>query len=409
MFIDFFFLLRQHGIKCSIKEYLHLMEALDKGVIGPDLEAFYYLSRSILVKHEGQLDAFDVLFGKYFKGKEGMKNEDFWKEVPEEWLRAELEKMINPEDLEAIEAMGGLDALIERFKELMEQQDEQHEGGNTYIGAQGTSPYGNDGNNPEGFKIGQGKGSGNRNGIKVWDKRRYANLNDQMELNTRNLKMVLKRLRILTREGIPDELDLNKTIRKTSENAGMLDIKMRPTRRNRVKVLILFDIGGSMDDHVELCSRLFSAAKYEFKHMEYYYFHNCLYDFVWKDNSRRYSERISTWELLNKYNRDYKVIFVGDAAMSPVEIMYAGGSVEHWNQEPGMVWLQRMKEHFSHLVWINPNPPYAWNYYKSTEILRKFTDYRMFPMTLDGITQAMKGLKDLRIRFGEEGDAEAYR
>ena len=407
MFINFFYLLRQHGIKTSIKEYLHLLEALKEGVIKPDLEEFYYLAKTVLVKHEGQLDGFDVLFGQYFEGKEGF-NEDFWKEVPEEWLRAELEKIISPEDLEAIEALGGLDALIERFKQLMDEQNERHEGGNRFIGTGGTSPFGANGFNTEGFRMGQDK-SRHRNAIKVWDKRRFANLNDQMELNTRNIKLILKRLRILTREGMPNELDLDSTIRKTSENAGMLDIKMRPSRKNRVKVLLLLDIGGSMDDHVEMCSRLFSAARHEFKHLEYYYFHNCLYDHVWKDNRRRHAERIPTWELLNKYNKDYKVIFVGDAAMSPIEIMYKGGSVEYWNEEPGMVWLMRMKEHFPYLAWINPTPEYEWRYYESTYILRKYTDFRMFPMTLEGIQLAMKSLKDLRVKYGKDEGAKPFR
>lgn len=407
MFIPFFLELRKHGIKTSIKEYLHLLEAMEKDIIAPDLEEFYYLSRSILVKHEGQIDSFDVLFGQYFQGKEGMSAEDFWEAVPEEWLRAELGKVMSPEDLEAIEAMGGLDALIERFKQLMEEQDERHEGGNQFIGTGGTSPYGAHGFNPEGFRMGQNK-SRHRNAIKVWDKRQYANLNDKLELNTRNLKLILKRLRVLTREGMADEIDLNKTIKNTSENAGMLDIQMRPTRRNRVKVLLLLDIGGSMDDHVEMCSQLFSAARHEFKHLEYYYFHNCLYEYVWKDNRRRFHERIPTWQLLNTYNRDYKVIFVGDAAMSPIEIMYQGGSVEHFNDEPGMVWLQRMKSHFPYMAWINPNPEYSWNYYQSTAILRKFTDFRMFPMTMEGIPLAMKALKDLRVGYGDEHDSEAY-
>ncbi|MEZ4772480.1 MAG: VWA domain-containing protein [Bacteroidia bacterium] len=406
MFIDFFLSLRQNGVTTSIREYLDLLEALDKNIAGDDLEEFYYLARTILVKHEGQLDTFDVLFGKYFHGKDGM-NDDFWEKVPEEWLRAELEKIIDPEDLKAIESLGGLDALLERFKQLMAAQDERHEGGEQWIGTGGQSPFGAEGFNPEGFRVGPNS-TGRRNAIKVWDKRQYANLNDKLELNTRNIKVLLKRLRVLTREGHADQLDLNGTIRKTSENAGMLDIQMVPSRKNRVKVLLLLDIGGSMDDHVEMCSQLFSAARHEFKHLEYYYFHNCLYDFVWKDNRRRHGERIPTWQLLHTYNKDYKVIFVGDAAMSPIEIMYRGGSVEHWNEEPGMIWLQRMKEQFPYMAWINPNPEYAWNYYKSTEILRKFTDFRMFPMTLEGIQLAMKSLKDLRIRYGNEGSLQTY-
>ena len=390
MFINFFFELRKNGIKTSIKEFLHLMEGLKEDLCGQSIDEFYYLSRSILVKHEGQLDRFDVLFGKYFQGMVDL-GEEIWEEIPEEWLRAELTRMLGPEEMEAIESMGGLDALMDRFKELMKEQDERHEGGNKWIGTGGTSPYGSDGFNPEGIRI-RGKGK-HRNALKVWEKRNYANLDDRLELNTRNIKLILKRLRELTREGLANELDIKGTIRKTSENAGMLDISMVPSKKNRVKVLMLFDIGGSMDDHVELCSRLFSASRHEFKHLEYYYFHNCLYESVWKDNRRR-GERISTWDLIHKYNKDYKLIFVGDAAMSPFEIMYKGGSVEYWNEEPGMIWLQRMKEQFPHMAWINPNPAYEWPYYKSTEILRKFMDFRMFPMTMEGITLAMKSLKN---------------
>ncbi|MEZ4828933.1 MAG: VWA domain-containing protein [Bacteroidia bacterium] len=406
MFIDFFLTLRQNGVTTTIREYLDLLEAMDKNMAETGLEDFYYLARTILVKHEGQLDTFDVLFGKYFHGKDSM-NDSFWENVPEEWLRAELEKIINPDDLRAIEEMGGLDALMERFKQVLAEQDDRHEGGEQWVGTRGQSPFGAEGFNPEGFRVGPNS-TGNRNAIKVWDKRQFANLNDKLELNTRNIKLLLKRLRVLTREGKADELDLQGTIRKTSENAGMLDIRLVPSRKNRVKVLLLLDIGGSMDDHVEMCSQLFSAARHEFKHLEYYYFHNCLYDFVWKDNRRRYAERIPTWQLLHTYNRDYKVIFVGDAAMSPIEIMYRGGSVEHWNEEPGMVWLQRFKDQFPHMAWINPNPEYAWNYYKSTEILRKFTDFRMFPMTLEGIQLAMKSLKDLRVRYGNESSSRSY-
>ena len=406
MFLKFFFLLRQYGIRTSLKEYLHLMEALKQDLVEPDLEQFYYLARTILIKHEGQLDAFDVLFGQYFQGKEGMAD-DFWEEVPEEWLKAELEKHISPEDLEAIEKMGGLDALIQRFKELMAEQDEAHQGGNKWIGKGGTSPFGADGYNPEGFSIGQKKGR-HGNAIKVWDKRRYANLNDKAELNTRNIKLLLKRLRVLTREGTADELDLKDTIRRTSENAGMLDIKMRPSRKNRVKVLLLLDVGGSMDHYVELCSQLFTAARHEFKQLEFYYFHNSIYEYVWKDNTRRHSEKTSVWELINRYNRDYKVIFVGDAAMSPIELMYKGGSVEHWNEEPSLLWLQRMKDHFEFMAWINPTAEYEWRYYESTFILRKFFAYRMFPMTLEGIQSSMKALNDHRIRHGNEEDTRPY-
>lgn len=406
MFLQFFYKLRLHGIKVSLMEYLALLEGLDTQLIGPSLEDFYFLCRSLWIKHEGQLDTFDVLFGQYFRGKEGM-GDDFFDEVPEEWLRAEMEKVIDPEDLKAIESLGGLDALMERFKELMEKQEERTEGGKDNIGTGGTSPFGNNGFNPEGWRMGQA-GSRYRNALKVWDKRQFANLNDKVELNTRNIKMVLKRLRVLTREGRADELDLDKTIRSTSENAGYLDIKMRPTRKNRVKVLLLLDVGGSMDEHVELCSELFSAARHEFKHLEYYYFHNCLYDHVWKDNRRRYNEKIPTWELLNTYNNDYKVIWIGDAAMSTTEIMYRGGSVEHFNEETGMEWLLRMKQQFPYMTWINPTPEYQWLYYESTAVLRRFMDYRMFPMTLEGIQLAMKSLRDSTVTFKKDDGRQTY-
>ncbi|MEO0897681.1 MAG: VWA domain-containing protein [Bacteroidota bacterium] len=407
MFLNFFYKLREHGIKVSVKEYLALMEGLDKGVIDASLDEFYYLAKALLVKQEGQLDAFDVLFGQYFKGKEA-GNQDFLDEVPEEWLRAEMERIFDPEDLAAIESLGGLDALMDRFKELLDKQEERTEGGKSNIGTGGTSPFGNGGFNPEGLRMGQA-GSRYRNALKVWDKRQYANLNDKVELNTRNIKMLLKRLRVLTREGLDDELDLKNTIKATSENAGYLDIKMRPSRRNRVKVLLLLDIGGSMDDHVEMCSRLFSAAKHEFKHLEYYYFHNCLYDYVWKNNSRRYSERMTTWELMNTYNSDYKVIWVGDAAMSTTEIFYKGGSVEHYNEETGMEWLLRMKQRFPYMAWINPTPYYQWRYYESTAVLRRYMDKRMFPMTMEGIQMAMKSLKDPNITYGEDDELNTYR
>ncbi|RMG61101.1 MAG: VWA domain-containing protein, partial [Bacteroidetes bacterium] len=296
MFIHFFLRLRQHGLPVSIKEYLHLLEALDRDVTAPDLEDFYYLARTTLIKHEGHWDAFDVLFGEYFRNQIPPAD-DFWAQVPEDWLRAELAKHLSPEDIAAIETMGGLDALMERFRELLDEQDEAHAGGNRFIGTGGTSPFGNGGYNPEGFR--QGGESRHRQAIKVWDRRQYANLNDQLELNTRNLKVILKGLRAFTREGRAEELDLDDTIRRTSENGGMLDLRLRPSRRNNVKVLLLLDAGGSMDDYVTLCSELFSAARYEFKHLEAYYFHNCLYEYVWRDNNRRFTDRISTWDLLH--------------------------------------------------------------------------------------------------------------
>lgn len=395
MFLDFFYLLRNDGIKVTLHEYLSLLEAVKKGLANYNLDDFYALSKTILIKHENQLDRFDQLFGQYFQGMEAIPN-DFFDQIPEDWLRKNIVNNLSEEEKAMIEAMGGMDKLMERFKELMKEQNERHEGGNKWIGTGGTSPFGAYGYNPEGFRIGQ-EGSRNRRAIKVWDKRNFADLDDSVELDTRNMKMVMKRLRELTREGMEDELDMDSTIRKTSENAGMLDIKMQATKKNRVKVLMLMDIGGSMDDHVELCSRLFSAARHQFKHLEFYYFHNCLYESVWKDNSMRYDERIPTWDLLNKYNKDYKVIFVGDAAMSPYEIVAQGGSVEHNNPESGHVWLERIKEHFPHHVWINPNPEYSWEYYQSTQILQEIFEYRMFPMTLSGLQKAMKALKDTKI------------
>lgn len=403
MFIDFFYKLKSAELPVSVQEYLGLLEALDKGLMNYSVEEFYFLSRALLVKHESNLDKFDRLFGEHFKGLENIPDETFLKDIPLEWLKKEMERHMTKEEMEAIEKLGGPEALMERFKELLKEQRERHEGGDTWIGTGGTSPYGAYGYNPEGYRIGQA-GSRHRRAIKVWDKRDFANLDDSVELNTRNMKLALKRLRQLTREGIPDELDIDDTIKKTSRNAGMLDISMVPSKQNKVKVLMLFDIGGSMDDHVATCSQLFSAAKYEFKHMEFYYFHNCLYEYVWKDNRRRHSERISSYDLLNKYNKDYKVIFVGDAAMSPVEIMYQGGSVEHFNDEPGIVWLERFKAQYPHMAWINPNAAHGWDYFQSTRILREFMDYRMFPMTLGGITKCMRALKDRRISYG--GSAE---
>lgn len=396
MFIDFFYLLRSDGIKVTLHEYLALLEAVKKGLANYNIDDFYALSRSILIKHENQLDRFDQLFGQYFQGLEAIPK-DFFDNIPDEWLRKNFVNQLSEEEKAMIEAMGGMDKLMERFKELMKEQKERHEGGNKWIGTGGTSPFGAYGYNPEGFRIGQ-EGSRNRRAVKVWDKRNFADLDDSVELDTRNMKMVLKRLRELTREGSEEELDLDGTIRKTSENAGMLDIKMQATKKNRVKVLMLMDIGGSMDDHVELCSRLFSAARYQFKHLEFYYFHNCLYESVWKDNTMRFDDKIPTWEILNKYNKDYKLIFVGDAAMSPYEVVAEGGSVEHYNPEAGVIWLERMKEQFPNFIWINPNPEYSWDYFQSTQIIQEIMEHRMFPMTLNGLQKGMKALKDTKIK-----------
>lgn len=397
MFLTFFFTLRKHGIKVSLHEYLALMDALKKQVIGYNVDEFYALTKAIFVKQEGHLDRFDKVFGHYFQGLEDIPDDFFTSTIPKDWLDRFFQNELSDEEKEKIKAMGGLDELLKRFQELLEEQKEAHSGGNKWIGVGGTSPFGHSGYNPEGFRIG-GEGK-NRSAIKVWDKREFRNLDDSVELNTRNIKMILKRLRILTRQGIPEELDLDGTIQKTSENAGMLDIQMQASKKNRVKVLMFFDIGGSMDGHVELCEQLFSAAKWEFKQLEFYYFHNCLYESVWEDNRRRFNNRIPTLELIQKYNSDYKVIFVGDATMSPYEIFYKGGSVEHYNDEAGIVWLRRIKEHFKNVIWINPTPEYEWAFYETIPMLREFTGNRMFPMTAEGLTQAMKSLKNRKYLY----------
>lgn len=396
MFLTFFYLLRNNGIPVSLHEYLTLMNAMKNEVGTYSVDDFYFLSKSIFIKNEAHLDRYDLLFGKHFKGIDFLP-ENFFKTIPEEWLRKNFEKLLTEEEKNMIEAMGGLDKLMERFKQLMEEQKERHEGGNKWIGTGGTSPFGANGYNPEGFRVGQ-EGSRNRSAVKVWDKRDFANLDETIELNTRNIKVALKRLRVFNREGIAEELDIDETIRKTSDNAGVLDIHLVPSEKNRVKVLLLLDIGGSMDDYIELCSQLFSAAKHEFKHLEFFYFHNCIYETVWKDNERRH-DRIPTFEILHRFNREYKVIVVGDATMSPYEIVSKGGSVEHYNDEAGLVWLQRIKEHFYSVVWLNPSAERAWNYFESINIIREVFDHRMFPLTVEGLTNAMKALKNVKFRY----------
>ncbi len=401
MFLSFFYTLRSHGLPVSTHEYLGLMEALQKEVINKSVDDFYALCKTVFIKQEAHLDRFDKVFGLYFKGIEFIPDDFFESKIPKDWLKDALFNQLSEEEKEAIEKMGGLDALMERFQELMREQNERHAGGNKWIGTGGKSPFGANGFNPEGFRIGQNGGK-NKSAIKVWDRRDFRNLDDKVELNTRSMKMILKRLRHLTREGIPTELDLDDTIKRTSENAGMLDIQMVASKQNRVKVLLLIDIGGSMDEHVKYCEQLFSAAKHQFKHLEYFYFHNCVYESVWKDNNRRFSNRLPTLQLLHKYNRDYKLIFVGDATMSPYEIYYKGGSVEHYNDEAGIVWLQRLKDHFKNIAWINPTQEYEWDYFESVNLLRKFTGDRMFPMTMDGLTKAMKCLKNSKKTYANK-------
>lgn len=397
MFLDFFLYLRNSGLPVSIKEYLTLLDALDSGMVERGVDDFYYLSRSALVKDERNLDRFDRLFGQYFKGVEFIDDAEFMS-IPDEWLRKTMEGSLTEEEKRRIRAMGGLDKLIERLKQLMKEQKKRHQGGGKWIGTGGTSPFGAYGYNPEGIRIGQHE-SRHRKAVKVWDKREFRNLDDSAELQTRNMKMALRKLRILTREGAPEELDLEGTIKKTSRNAGFLDVEMVPQRKNNVKVLIFFDIGGSMDDHIELCSKLFSAARYEFKHLEYYYFHNCIYEAVWKNNERRWQEALPTFDVLNKYNGDYRVIMVGDASMSPYELLYVNGSVEHNNGEPGFAWLERIKNKYPMMVWLNPVPENEWRETQTIGMIRNFTGDRMFPLTIGGITRAVKALQDSKATF----------
>ncbi|EYS93830.1 von Willebrand factor A [Cupriavidus sp. SK-4] len=389
MLIDFFFSLRHAKLPVSVKEYLTMLEALKAQVISPSIDEFYYLSRMTLVKDEKHFDKFDQTFAAYFKGVESLVD---WKsDIPLDWLQKTLERELSPEEKAKIEAMGGLDKLMERLKQLLEEQKEKHEGGSKWIGTGGTSPFGHGGYNPEGIRIG-GPSKGNRTAIKVWEARAYKDYDDQVELGTRNIKVALRRLRRFAREGADTELDLDDTIHSTAANAGLLDIKLRPERHNKVKVLMLMDVGGSMDDHIKRVEELFSATKTEFKHLEYYYFHNCLYDYVWKNNRRRHAEKLATWDLLHKYTPDYKIIFVGDATMSPYEILQPGGSVEYNNTEAGAVWLNRMTEQFPHFVWLNPEPEGLWQYRQSITVINQLMKGRMYPVTLAGLEQAMKVL-----------------
>jgi uncharacterized protein with von Willebrand factor type A (vWA) domain len=389
MFLRLFTELREARVPVSLKEYLMLMEAMDKQVIGLSTDDFYYLSRAALVKDERNLDKFDRVFGHVFKGFEKV-DESLTADIPAEWLKKLTEKFLTEEEKAAIEAMGGFDKLMETLKQRLEEQKERHEGGNKWIGTGGTSPFGANGYNPEGVRIGQDKGRHGK-AVKVWDKREYKNLDDSVELGTRNIKVALRRLRKFAREGSPDELDLDGTIKGTARQ-GYLDIVMRPERRNKIKVLLFFDIGGSMDSHIKLCEDLFSAARTEFKNMEFFYFHNCLYEGVWKDNRRRNVEKIPTWEVLHKYPHDYKVIFVGDATMSPYEITYPGGSVEHWNEEPGAVWIDRVAQIYESAIWLNPTPERHWEYTPSIGVMRQLMNDRMYPLTLQGLDKAMREL-----------------
>lgn len=389
MLIEFFFQLRENKIPVSIREYLTLLEALKNEVIDPSIDEFYYLSRMILIKDEINFDKFDQVFAKYFQGIDQLI--DLAQEIPQEWLEKQLKKELTPEEKAAIEKMGGLDALLNRLKELLNEQKERHQGGSKWMGTGGSSPFGNNGYHPEGIRIG-GDSVGNRTALKVWQQRSFKDYDDQQELGTRNIKIALRRLRQFARIGIQNELDLDNTIKFTAANAGYLDIKMRPERHNKVKVLLLMDVGGSMDDHIKRVEELFSASKSELKHLEYFYFHNCLYDYVWKDNKRRHLEKVNTMEILNKYSSDYKVIFVGDATMSPYEILAVGGSVEYNNSEAGAVWLNRILDHFKKVVWLNPEPEGIWQYRQSIGILKELFRGKMFPVTIYGLENAMREL-----------------
>jgi len=389
MLTGFLLKLKEHKLPVSIKEYLTLIECLEKHVIEPSMDEFYYLARATMVKDEANFDKFDRAFAEYYRGVEALAGHSA--EIPLEWLLKQAELNLTDEEKKLIESMGGWEKLMETLKQRLEEQKKRHQGGNRMIGTAGTSPFGAYGYNPEGVRIGQEK-SRNRSAVKVWDQREYRNLDGEVQLGTRNIKVALRRLRRFARDGAADELDLDNTISKTARNAGLLDIQMRPERRNAIKVLMLLDIGGSMDDHIKLCEELFSAAKTEFKHLEFYYFHNCLYDFVWKDNRRRHGERTRTWDLMHKYNHDYRLVFVGDATMSPYEILQPGGSIEYHNEEAGVVWMQRMLEVYSRAVWLNPEPEEIWPYRQSVKVMQEIMTNRMYPTTIEGLEKAMKVL-----------------
>ena len=392
MLIDFFYTLRAAKLPVSVKEFLMLLEAMQANVVGPQSDAcsmddFYYLSRTALIKDEKHFDKFDKAFGAYFKGVEMLT--DFAADVPMEWLKKILENELTPEQKAAIEKMGW-DELMQTLKKRLEEQKERHEGGSKWIGTGGTSPFGNSGYNPQGIRIG-GKG-GNKSAVKVWDQRAYQDYDDSIELGTRNIKVALRRLRRFAREGAEDEFDLDNTIRSTAANAGYLDIKMRPERHNNVKLLLLMDVGGTMDEHVSRVEELFSAVKGEFKHLEFFYFHNCVYDFLWKNNRRRFAEKFDTWDVIRKYNKDHKLVFVGDATMSPYEILQPGGSVEYNNEEAGAEWIQRLTHAYPKFAWINPEPLGVWQYRQSISIIQQLVSNRMFPLTLKGLDDAMRML-----------------
>ncbi len=391
MLVRFFTDLRAGGVPVTLPEFLSLLEGLEARLAALSPEDFYYLARMALVKDERHFDRFDRVFAEHFAGAEKLF-ERLTAELPAEWLKTLTERLFSEEEKRRVQALGGWDKLLETLRQRLQEQKGRHEGGNKWIGTAGTSPFGSGGFNPEGVRIGQ---AGSRQGraLKVWEARDYRNLDDGVELGTRNLKMALRRLRRFAREGAPEELDLEGTIDSTARNAGILDIRLQPERRNAIKLLLLLDVGGSMDPHVKVCEELFSAARAEFKHLEYFYFHNFPYERLWKDNARRFNVITDTQAVLRTFNADYRVVVVGDATMSPYEIEQPGGSVEHWNHEPGRVWMQRIASHFPRLVWLNPEPDEHWKWTPSIQITREIIGNRMFPLTLDGIDRAMRELK----------------
>lgn len=389
MLISFFFKLREYKVPCTLRELLDLIRALEQHLVFADLDGFYSLSRTIMVKDERFYDRFDRAFADYFEGVESLELD--LSQIPQSWLEKQMEKLLTDEEKAQIEALGGFDKLMETLAQRLQEQEKRHEGGNKWIGTGGTSPFGAYGYNPEGVRIGQ-KESRHRRAAKVWDKREFQNLDHEVEIGTRNIKVALRKLRQFARTGATEELDMDDTISATAKNAGYLDLKMKPERHNAVKLLMFFDIGGSMDDHIKVCEQLFSAVHTEFKHLEFFYFHNCLYEKVWRNNHRRHQETLDVYDVLHKYSSDYKVIFVGDATMGPYEITYPGGSVEHWNEEAGSVWLQRVLDHFDKAIWLNPQPEEAWRYYHSIGIINEIFEQRMYGLTVSGLTQGIKKL-----------------
>lgn len=387
MFIDLFVTLRKHKVPCSLRELLDLIALLKKGVVFANVEEFYHLAKIVMVKDEIHYDKFDSAFAEYFEGIQAI--DIFDKILPEDWLRKEFEKHLSQEEKDKLEALGGLDQLMKTLKERLEEQEKRHAGGNKWVGTGGTSPFGAYGYNPEGIRVGQDKNR-NNSAVKVWDKREFRNFDQDRELGTRNIKLALKKLRKFARTGASEKLDINTTISSTAKNGGLLDVHMEPERHNAVKVLMFFDIGGSMDEYIHTCEELFSAAHTEFKHLEFFYFHNCVYEKLWKDNSRRRTNTVDLEEIIRTFGADYKVIFVGDATMGPYEITAAGGSVEHWNEKPGIDYMHRMLGHFNKVAWLNPQPETHWEYHHSINVIKRLIGDRMFPLTVDGIGRAIK-------------------